>query len=170
MLKRCAECCTPYQSVYRLVVCLIVFLNGDTPTRCHAANTGGKVFEERLELNVVESGSMCARTCVRVCADVPATTVLGRVDLRAGYTYRLHTPSEWFTFNATTGDILTLRAIDREAINSDHVDMVIVGQRPAYFINVRINIIDVNDNSPVFPQSVQNVSMSRCFLCGGAGR
>ena len=68
----------------------------------------------------------------------------------------------YFILNATTGRITTAVRLDRESLKlrDDQFDYVILSSYPVYPIEVHIKVLDVNDNSPVFPNRVVNISFS----------
>ncbi|MCL4120197.1 UNVERIFIED_CONTAM: hypothetical protein GTU68_016617 [Idotea baltica] len=87
-------------------------------------------------------------------------TFVGVIPLKPGYTYRFNEAPREFTLNGTTGEIRTTKILDREALDSDQFDLVVLSSQPTYPIEVRIAIIDINDNAPRFPEPSIHVSFS----------
>ncbi|KPP76885.1 protocadherin Fat 4-like [Scleropages formosus] len=70
---------------------------------------------------------------------------------RPGFTYRFSEMHRLFAINASTGTIYTRAVIDREALQSSVVNVVVLSSQPTYPTEVRIQVLDINDNAPVFP-------------------
>ncbi|GLH01450.1 Cadherin-related tumor suppressor, partial [Gryllus bimaculatus] len=66
----------------------------------------------------------------------------------------------------TTGEIRTTVVLDREALRNDRYDLVVLSSQPTYPIEVRIQVVDVNDNSPEFPEPSISVSFSESAAAG----
>lgn len=88
----------------------------------------------------------------------PAGTYVGAVKTRPGFTYRFGESHRLFTINGTTGVIRTSSAIDRETLPSDVINVVVLSSQPTYPTEVRIVVLDVNDNAPAFPDASITVS------------
>uniref|UniRef100_A0A8C0AXX0 Protocadherin Fat 4 n=1 Tax=Buteo japonicus TaxID=224669 RepID=A0A8C0AXX0_9AVES len=56
-----------------------------------------------------------------------------------------------FSINASSGALHTRATIDRESLASDVVDLVVLSSQPTYPSEVRVLVLDLNDNAPVFP-------------------
>ncbi|XP_064481963.1 cadherin-related tumor suppressor-like [Ornithodoros turicata] len=96
----------------------------------------------------------------------PAGTVVGTIPTRANFTYRFNDNPREFALNGTTGTITTTVEIDRESLSSDRFDLVVLSSQPTYPIEVRVTILDVNDNAPVFPEASIAVSFSESANVG----
>uniref|UniRef100_A0A8C5TKI6 FAT atypical cadherin 4 n=1 Tax=Malurus cyaneus samueli TaxID=2593467 RepID=A0A8C5TKI6_9PASS len=84
-------------------------------------------------------------------AEQPPGTWVGTIATRPGFTYRLSEHHELFAINATSGALHTRATIDRESLASDVVDLVVLSSQPTYPSEVRVLVLDLNDNAPVFP-------------------
>uniref|UniRef100_A0A667XQK0 FAT atypical cadherin 4 n=1 Tax=Myripristis murdjan TaxID=586833 RepID=A0A667XQK0_9TELE len=69
------------------------------------------------------------------------------------FTYRFSENHKLFAINGTTGVIYTSSVIDREVLQSDVINVVVLSSQPTYPTEVRIVVLDINDNSPVFPDT-----------------
>lgn len=96
----------------------------------------------------------------------PKGTVVATIPTKPGFTYRFNESPSEFTMNASTGEIRTTTVLDREALTTDRFDLVVLSSQPTYPIEVRILVIDVNDNSPEFPESSIAVSFSESAAAG----
>lgn len=99
-----------------------------------------------------------ARVQLDVLEGQPRGTVIGRIPVRSGFTYRFNEPSDEFALNSTTGEISTVQILDRESMYNDRYDLIVLSSQPTYPIEVRILVVDVNDNAPEFPEPVISVS------------
>ena len=89
--------------------------------------------------------------------------VVGTLPLINGYTYRLEQPSSLFELDQDNRVLRTKVRIDREELASDTVELFMEGTVPNEPlsidpIEVRISILDINDNAPRFEQSVVSES------------
>ncbi|KAL9851842.1 LOW QUALITY PROTEIN: protocadherin Fat 4 [Geothlypis trichas] len=91
------------------------------------------------------------RQVFRVLEEQPPGTWVGTIATRPGFTYRLSEHHELFAINATSGALHTRATIDRESLASDVVDLVVLSSQPTYPSEVRVLVLDLNDNAPVFP-------------------
>ncbi|XP_022249667.1 cadherin-related tumor suppressor-like [Limulus polyphemus] len=96
----------------------------------------------------------------------PPGTIVGTIPIKPHFTYRFNDKPNHFELNKTTGTITTTTEIDRENLVSDRFDLVILSSQPTYPIEVRIVILDINDNNPVFPDSSLQVSFSESANIG----
>lgn len=99
-----------------------------------------------------------ARVQLEVLEGQPKGTTVGRIPVRPGFTYRFNEPSNEFALNGTTGEISTAQILDRESLSNDRYDLIVLSSQPTYPIEVRILVVDVNDNAPEFPEPVISVS------------
>lgn len=91
------------------------------------------------------------RQVFQVLEEQPAGTWVGTIATRPGFTYRLSEHHALFSINATSGALHTRASIDRESLASDVVDLVVLSSQPTYPSEVRVLVLDLNDNAPVFP-------------------
>ncbi|KAL4641609.1 protocadherin Fat 4 [Arapaima gigas] len=96
-------------------------------------------------------GASQARQDFQVAEEQPVGTVVGTIETKPGFTYRFSETHRLFAINATTGTIFTRAVIDREALQSSVVNVVVLSSQPTYPTEVRIQVLDINDNAPVFP-------------------
>lgn len=85
---------------------------------------------------------------------------VGFIPTKSGFTYRFNEPPREFILDPVTGEIKTNAVLDREALDSDRYDLVILSSQPTYPIEVRIIVQDINDNAPEFPEPSIAVSFS----------
>ncbi|KAK2546147.1 hypothetical protein Q9966_000616 [Columba livia] len=91
------------------------------------------------------------RQVFQVLEEQPPGTWVGTIATRPGFTYRLSEHHALFSINATSGALHTRATIDRESLASDVVDLVVLSSQPTYPSEVRVLVLDLNDNAPVFP-------------------
>ncbi|UYV64337.1 FAT4 [Cordylochernes scorpioides] len=96
----------------------------------------------------------------------PPGTVVGTIPTKPNFVYRFNDNPPEFYLNSTTGVITTSLVIDRESVPSDKFDLVILSSSPTYPIEVRIFILDINDNAPTFPEPSIHVSFSESANIG----
>ncbi len=96
----------------------------------------------------------------------PAATYVGKIATKAGFTYRFNDDPVEFDLHPETGVILTTDVpADREA--KDLYSLVVLSSSPTYPIEVKIRILDVNDNVPYWPPSINtNLSFSESAPVG----
>ncbi|XP_062874781.1 protocadherin Fat 4 [Trichomycterus rosablanca] len=94
----------------------------------------------------------------QVLEEQPVGTYVGTVETRPGFTYRFGESHKLFMINGTTGVIRTSTVIDRETLPSDVINVVVLSSQPTYPTEVRIVVLDVNDNAPAFPDATITVS------------
>lgn len=96
----------------------------------------------------------------------PAQTYVGKIATKAGFTYRFNDDPAEFELNAETGVILTTEvAADREA--KDLYSLVVLSSSPTYPIEVKVRVLDVDDNVPFWPPSINtNLSFSESAPVG----
>uniref|UniRef100_A0A8C3SY76 FAT atypical cadherin 4 n=1 Tax=Chelydra serpentina TaxID=8475 RepID=A0A8C3SY76_CHESE len=91
------------------------------------------------------------RQVFQVREEQPPGTWVGTIVTRPGFTYRLSEHHALFSINATSGALHTRATIDRESLASDVMDLVVLSSQPTYPSEVRVLVLDLNDNAPVFP-------------------
>ncbi|XP_075056154.1 protocadherin Fat 4 [Mixophyes fleayi] len=92
------------------------------------------------------------RQIFQVLEEQPPGTYVGTITTKPGFTYRLSESHALFSINSTSGYIHTTSTIDRESLTSDVINLVVLSSQPTYPTEVRITVLDINDNSPVFPE------------------
>lgn len=80
-------------------------------------------------------------------------TYVGTIETRPGFTYRFSENHRLFSINGSSGVISTSALIDRELLHSDVINVVVLSSQPTYPTEVRILVLDLNDNAPVFPDA-----------------
>lgn len=141
--------------------CLVIAAQGPGPGRKRspmnpdygtAAQMQSRAVDTRVQLEILEGQ--------------PRGTVVGAIPIKPGYTYRFNEQPREFTMNSTTGEIKTTVVLDRENLANDRFDLVVLSSRPTYPIEVRIVVVDVNDNAPEFPESSIVVTFSESAAAG----
>lgn len=95
----------------------------------------------------------------------PRGTLVGFIPTKPKFTYRFNEPPREFTLDQVTGEVKTNVVLDREGARS-HYDLVVLSSQPTYPIEVRIKVLDINDNSPEFPEPSIAVSFSESAVAG----
>ncbi|XP_013785873.1 cadherin-related tumor suppressor-like, partial [Limulus polyphemus] len=114
----------------------------------------------------MKSREVDTRVQFEIEEEQPPGTVVGTIPTKPNFTYRFNDKPKYFQLNKTTGTIRTNAEIDRENLVSDRFDLVILSSQPTYPIEVRIKILDINDNAPVFPESSLHVTFSESANIG----
>ncbi|RVE67603.1 hypothetical protein OJAV_G00104590 [Oryzias javanicus] len=99
------------------------------------------------------SAASQARQEFQVLEEQPVGTYVGTIETKASFTYRFSENHKLFSINGSTGVICTAALIDRELLPSDVINVVVLSSQPTYPTEVRIVVLDMNDNSPVFPDA-----------------
>ncbi|XP_029020737.1 protocadherin Fat 4 isoform X2 [Betta splendens] len=99
------------------------------------------------------SASSQVRQEFQVLEEQPVGTYVGTIETKPRFTYRFSENHKLFAINGTTGVIYTSSVIDREILQSDVINVVVLSSQPTYPTEVRIVVLDLNDNSPVFPDA-----------------
>ena len=101
-----------------------------------------------------------------ITEEQPIGFVVGQLPVRPGLRYRFSgdQPTQ-FRLDPDTGVITSRARVDREALPSrgggaGTVDVIVqsVPAPPAQLFDVRINVLDINDNAPVFPRPTVHVT------------
>lgn len=106
----------------------------------------------------MQSRAVDTRVPLEILENEPRGTVVGYIPTKIGFTYRFNEPPREFTLDPNTGEIKTNVPLDRE--QRDRYDLVVLSSQPTYPIEVRINVLDANDNYPEFPEPSIAVSFS----------
>lgn len=96
----------------------------------------------------------------------PPQTYVGKIATKPGFTYQFNDDPLEFDLDPGTGHIHTTDvSIDRES--KDLYNLVILSSSPTYPIEVRIRILDQNDNFPSWPSSINtNLTFSESAPVG----
>ncbi|XP_037957804.1 cadherin-related tumor suppressor-like [Teleopsis dalmanni] len=113
----------------------------------------------------MQSRAVDTRAQFEVLEGQPRGTVVGFIPTKPEFTYRFNEPPREFTLDQVTGEIKTNMVLDREGMR-ERYDLVVLSSQPTYPIEVRITVLDVNDNSPEFPESSIAVSFSESAAPG----
>lgn len=133
----------------------------------HGSGPGPGVFPRRRSNDgVMQSRAVDTRVQFEVLEGESRGTVVGFIPTKPGFTYRFNEPPREFTLDSVTGEIKTNAILDREALTNDRYDLVILSSQPTYPIEVRINVQDINDNPPEFPEPSIAVSFSESAAQG----
>ncbi|RZC34665.1 Cadherin domain containing protein [Asbolus verrucosus] len=114
----------------------------------------------------MQSRAVDTRVTLEIKESQSKGTVVGRIPTKPGFTYRFNEPPREFTLDAKTGEIRTNAVLDRESLKNDRYDLVVLSSQPTYPIEVRIVVIDINDNPPEFPEASIAVSFSESAAAG----
>ncbi|RWS13099.1 cadherin-related tumor suppressor-like protein [Dinothrombium tinctorium] len=95
-----------------------------------------------------------------------AGTFVGRIPTKPGFTYRFSEDPQKFVLMPQTGVILTSdKPADRET--KDFYDLVVLSSSPTYPLEVKIKILDMNDNAPYWPAYINpNITFSESAPVG----
>ncbi|XP_044732139.1 cadherin-related tumor suppressor-like, partial [Chrysoperla carnea] len=123
------------------------------PSVAYSSQMQSRAVDTRVELDVLEGQ--------------PKGTRVGYIPTKPGFTYRFNEPPRQFTLDPNTGEIKTNAVLDREGMQqNDRYDLVVLSSQPTYPIEVRITVIDINDNPPEFPESSIAISFSESAAAG----
>ena len=114
----------------------------------------------------MQSRAVDMRIQFEVLEEQAAGVVVGVIPIKEGFTYRFNDHPREFRLNGTSGEIVTAVVLDRESLTSDRFDLVILSSQPTYPIEVRIVVVDINDNAPAFPEPTIHVSFSESANAG----
>lgn len=135
----------------------------------HGTGPGpGSFISRRRSSNdsVMQSRAVDTRVQFDILEGEPRGTVVGYIPTKSGFTYRFNEPPRDFSLDPITGEIKTIAVLDREILTNDRYDLVVLSSQPTYPIEVRINVQDINDNSPEFPEPSIAVSFSESAAQG----
>ncbi|KAH8041490.1 hypothetical protein HPB51_016935 [Rhipicephalus microplus] len=144
-----------------LLPLLLQLLAAVAPAACLTVNT-----EPSEALPAMRSRQADTRVLLELEEGQPAGTLVGYIPVRANFTYRFNEQPAEFTLDPESGAIRTAVEIDREQLASDRFDLVVLSSQPTYPIEVRLRVLDVNDNAPEFPESSLNVAFSESANVG----
>ncbi|KDR24197.1 Cadherin-related tumor suppressor, partial [Zootermopsis nevadensis] len=117
-------------------------------------------------LDEMQSRAVDTRVTLEILEGQPRGTVVGSIPTKPNFTYRFNEPPREFTLDTNTGEIRTTTVLDRESLRNDRYDLVVLSSQPTYPIEVRIVVVDVNDNSPEFPEDSIAVTFSESAAAG----
>ena len=96
----------------------------------------------------------------------PGTSV-GTIRIQPGSAYRFSTETNLFSINPNTGEIKTAVKLDRESLETgDTFDLFVQNTASTHLIEVQIQVVDINDNSPEFQNTRTEISFSESELPG----
>ena len=91
----------------------------------------------------------------------PIGTLVGTIRTVSGLSYKFSEEPREFSLDSATGQIKTSAVIDRESLDKDTFDLYAQSTPTAnYLVEIKIKIIDINDNSPKFDRPVIDVTFS----------
>ncbi|XP_012525101.3 cadherin-related tumor suppressor-like [Monomorium pharaonis] len=114
----------------------------------------------------MQSRTVDTRVQLEIREGEPKGTLVGTIPVKPDFTYRFNEPPQEFVLDSETGEIRTAIVLDREALTSDRFDLVVLSSQPTYPIEVRILVLDINDNDPEFPEPSIAVSFSESAVAG----
>ncbi|XP_066585244.1 cadherin-related tumor suppressor [Prorops nasuta] len=114
----------------------------------------------------MQSRAVDTRAQLEVREGEPKGTLVGTIPVKPDFTYRFNEQPEEFLLDPETGTIRTAKVLDREALASDRFDLVVLSSQPTYPIEVRVSVLDINDNDPEFPESSIAVTFSESAVVG----
>lgn len=114
----------------------------------------------------MQSRAVDTRVQLEIREGEPKGTLVGTIPVKPDFTYRFNEPPQEFVLDPETGKIRTAKVLDREALSSDRFDLVVLSSQPTYPIEVRILVLDINDNDPEFPEPSIAVSFSESAVAG----
>lgn len=115
---------------------------------------------------LMQSRAVDTRVTLEIKESQPNGTLVGRIPTKPGFTYRFNEPPKEFIMNPSTGAIKTNAVLDREGLHNDRYDLVVLSSQPTYPIEVRILVVDINDNPPEFPEPSIAVLFSESAVAG----
>ena len=62
---------------------------------------------------------------------------VGRVPVKPGFTYTLNNEERMFSLDSVSGLLTTRARVDREAVPSGQIDLIVLSSSPTYPIEVR---------------------------------
>lgn len=116
--------------------------------------------------NQMQSRAVDTRVTLEIKEGQPKGTFIGKIPTKPGFTYRFNEPPNEFSMDPNTGEIRTNAILDRESLKNDRYDLVVLSSQPTYPIEVRILVLDINDNPPEFPEPSITVSFSESAAAG----
>nr|CAG4643690.1 EOG090X0007 [Lepidurus arcticus] len=126
----------------------------------------GAINVALLEDGAMQSRAVDTRVQLEVREEEEGGKIVGHIPIKPGFTYRFNENPREFRLNGTTGEISTAVVLDREALATDRFDLVVLSSQPTYPIEVRIVVVDINDNAPRFPDPSIHVTFSESANAG----
>lgn len=124
------------------------------------SSAGGDAVSGQMQSRAVET-----RAQFEVLEGQPKGTFVGYIPTKPEFTYRFNEPPREFSLDQITGEIKTNMILDREGMR-ERYDLVVLSSQPTYPIEVRITVLDINDNAPEFPEPSIAVSFSESAAAG----
>lgn len=124
-----------------------------------AAAASASATRDRMQSRAVDTG-----VDLSVRELQPSGTVVGEIPVKPGFTYRFNEPPKEFRLDPRTGLVITEAVLDRETV--ERYAFVVLSSQPTYPIEVRINVLDENDNHPEFPEASIAVAFSESAAAG----
>ncbi|KPI92843.1 Cadherin-related tumor suppressor [Papilio xuthus] len=120
---------------------------------------GAGAAAEQMQSRAVDTG-----VDLRIAEAQPVGTIVGRIPIKPGFTYRFNEPPKEFVLDPISGELKSNIVLDRESV--DRYAFVVLSSQPTYPIEVRIRVMDVNDNYPEFPEPSIAVAFSESAAAG----
>ncbi|VIO94296.1 Uncharacterized protein BM_BM7425 [Brugia malayi] len=98
--------------------------------------------------------------------DIAEGTLIGKIPLEPNLNYRLNGHNQFASVDIQTGEVRTSAPLNRETIAPNGTIILILTAEPTTIVAVRINVLDVNDNSPTFPSKHMSVSIVESAVIG----
>lgn len=147
----------PWTMSFPLLLMLLLLPECDGAEAAESALRRGS---DRGPLVPMQSRQPDTRVLLELEEGKPVGTLVGHIPTRDNFTYRFNEPPAELTLDPVSGAIRTAVVIDRESLASDRFDLVVLSSQPTYPIEVRLRVLDVNDNAPVFPEASLAVAFS----------
>lgn len=104
-----------------------------------------------LKLNLNSSFLLLRYFILLHFVDIAEGTLIGRITLESNLTYRLNGHNQFASVDIQSGEVRISAPLNRETILPNGTIILILTAEPTTIIAVRINVLDINDNSPTFP-------------------
>lgn len=114
----------------------------------------------------MQSRAVDTRVTLQIMEGQPKGAIVGRIPIKPGFTYRFNEAPKEFILDPNSGEIRTNAILDRETLSNDRYDLVVLSSQPTYPIEVRIFVLDINDNAPEFPEPSIAISFSENAVAG----
>uniref|UniRef100_A0A915PHT5 Cadherin domain-containing protein n=1 Tax=Setaria digitata TaxID=48799 RepID=A0A915PHT5_9BILA len=127
------------------------------------------ILKHNLISNAVYHATHFEQLLSRIFAfcNAPEGTLIGKITLETNLSYRLNGHNQFVSVDIQTGEIRTSASLDRETITPNGTIILFLTAEQERIITVRINVLDINDNSPTFPSRFLEVSIVESAVIGG---